>query len=690
MTNCTNHLADEKSPYLRQHADNPVQWHPWSSEAFDKARRDDKPIFLSIGYATCHWCHVMERESFRDPEVAALLNRSFVSIKVDREERPDIDHVYMTVCQLMTGSGGWPLTIMMTPDKKPFLAATYLSKHSRYGRAGLIDLLPKIDRLWHEKRDALERTTAAVMHSLSSSASQGSGETRDLSTWHTAFRALERLYDEEYGGFGDQPKFPQPHWLLFLLRYWKRFNEPRALNMVEHTLTQMRNSGIYDQVGFGFHRYSTDRAWRLPHFEKMLYDQALMVLAYIETYQVTKKRFYADTAREVITYVLREMVSEDGGFFSAEDADSEGQEGAYYLWKADDVMRILGNDRLVMDAYGIGEDGNYRDEASGTYNGMNVLYLRRPLSSLAREYHVPEQEMTEYVNAARAVLFNARQKRQKPARDEKILTDWNGLMIAALARAGSVLGEPAYLKAAERASRFILEHLYPAKKELLHRYCDGQNAIRAHLDDYAFLAWSMIELYQATFESTYLAQAAALMRDAVDLFWDTQDGGFFFSHNDPDLIIRQKIYYDGALPSGNAVALHNLMNLGTITADPFFRDIADGLFKAYPTVAENPTAYVHFVSALGWMFGSAKRIVFTGKTLDAVKHMTGIVAEHYLPTTAAVFASSVPDPVLLNMIPGLRDLTQNSDGPCAFVCSDDRCHAPTDDRQTVLNLLNKP
>lgn len=690
MKNNLNHLADEKSPYLKQHADNPVLWYPWNSEAFDKARREDKPVFLSIGYATCHWCHVMERESFRDPEVAALLNESFVSIKVDREERPDIDHVYMTVCQLMTGTGGWPLTIMMTPDKKPFFAATYLPKQARFGRAGLLELLPQIDRLWHEKPDALERTTAAIMHSLSRSASEGSGETRDLSTWHAAFRALERMYDEQYGGFGDKPKFPQAHWLLFLLRYWKRFNEPRALEMVEYTLMQMRNSGIYDQIGFGFHRYSTDRKWRLPHFEKMLYDQALMIMAYIETYQATRKTCYADTAREVIAYVLRDMGSRGGGFFSAEDADSEGQEGAYYLWSAEEMKRMLGNDRLVMDAYGAAEDGNYRDEASGTYNGLNVLYLRRTLSSLAREYRMTEYEITEYMDAARAVLFNARQARQRPNRDEKILTDWNGLMIAALARAGSILGEPAYLRAAEQAAEFILEHLYSDKKELLHRYCDGQNAIPAHLDDYAFLAWGMIELYEATFKSTYLAQARGLMKDAVDIFWDTQSAGFFFSRNDPDLIIRQKIFYDGAIPSGNAVALHNLMHLNTITGDAHFSDIAEDLTNAYPSVAESPTAYVHFVSALGWMFGPARRIVFTGRTLDAVKPMADSLVENYLPTIAVVFASSAGDPVLLSMIPGLRDLTHDHDGPCAYVCSEDRCHAPTGDPQTMLNLLTAP
>ncbi|UCC11939.1 MAG: thioredoxin domain-containing protein [candidate division WOR-3 bacterium] len=682
-----NRLRKEKSPYLQQHAENPVDWFPWGDEAFNRARSENKPVFLSIGYATCHWCHVMEKESFQDEEIAESLNRSFVSIKVDREERPDIDHLYMTVCQLMNGSGGWPLTIIMTPNKEPFFAATYLPKNSRYGRVGLTELLPKIDRLWREQRKALEKTTNSVMHALIASMPNPSSGSAGISEGQTAFKELNRTYDETYGGFGDKPKFPQPHWLLFLLRYWSRSKESRALEMVEHTLTRMKEGAIYDQIGSGFHRYSTDRTWRLPHFEKMLCDQALLIMAYIETFQATHKQRYADTARDIIIYVLRDLASKEGGFYTAEDADSNGEEGSYYLWTSDEITRTLGNDPLVLEAFDVQKNGNYREEASGAFTGKNVLYLKHPLASLARQQSRDETELTEYLNAARTVLFNTRSKRRRPARDDKIITDWNGLMIAALALAGRVLDEPRYIHAAEGAATFILKHLYQNEEELLHRYRNGHSAIPAFLDDYVFLAWGFIELYHATFRNKYIRIAGTLMKQAVKRF-SAQDHGFYFSRDgSTDIVVRQKIFHDSALPCGNAVALHNLLKLWYITKDPFFRERAIELHKAFPNTADAPTAYLHFLSSLQWLEGPAHRVVLTGRTFDDIADFTRALRQRFLPFTTVIYQPSFPDPDPEKAVPDLRDSTDLTGKPVAIVCSDDRCHAPTADSDTMIDLL---
>jgi len=453
-----NHLANEKSPYLLQHADNPVDWYPWGEEAFTKAKEEDKPIFLSIGYSTCHWCHVMEEESFEDTAVANLMNDAFVCIKVDREERPDIDNIYMTVCQLLTGGGGWPLTIIMTPDKKPFFAGTYFPKESRFGRQGLMELIPQLKDAWKNQRDKILKSAGEVTQLLESYTGDAAGTELDESTLNLTYNQLLERYDKQFGGFGTAPKFPTPHHLLYLLRYWKRTGNEKALEMVENTLRSMRRGGIYDQVGFGFHRYSTDFQWHLPHFEKMLYDQALLAIAYTEGYQATGKREYRNTAEEIFTYVLRDMTSPKGGFYSAEDADSEGEEGKFYLWSDAELRNVLGAkdaDRFIK-IFNVEATGNFVDQSMGDKTGTNILYLKKTTGEISAELKIPLEKVEIFINSSREKLFKHREKRIHPYKDDKILTDWNGLMISALAKGSQVFNEPRYEIAARNAVDFIL------------------------------------------------------------------------------------------------------------------------------------------------------------------------------------------------------------------------------------------
>lgn len=478
------------------HADNPVDWYPWGDEAFEKAREEDKPIMLSVGYSTCHWCHVMERESFSDPEVAEILNEDFVSIKVDREERPDVDSIYMDVTQAMTGRGGWPNTVFLTPDRDPFFAGTYFPKEGRFGRPGLMELLPQLADAWKNRRADVLQSARRATEVLSQNTTMAPAPAPDDETLLTAYRQLASRYDETYGGFGSAPKFPSPHNFYFLLRHWRRTNDAKALEMVEHTLTEMRYGGIFDQVGFGFHRYSTDEQWLLPHFEKMLYDQALLALAYVETYQATGEDFYKDTAEEIFTYVLRDMTSEEGGFYSAENADSEGEEGLFYIWTSEEFEDVLGRDdgRLMARLYNFESGGNFVDESTREKTGRNILYLGEPLKDRAEELDVSYEGLQQKVSAARAKLFAAREKRIHPLKDDKILTDWNGLMIAALAKAGRAFGDPKYTEAAERATGFVLRDLREDDGRLLHRYRRGDAALPGLLEDYAYLVWGLLEL----------------------------------------------------------------------------------------------------------------------------------------------------------------------------------------------------
>lgn len=603
-----NRLLYEKSPYLQQHAHNPVNWFPWKEEAFNKANKENKPVFLSIGYSTCHWCHVMAHESFEDESVARLINEIFIPVKVDREERPDIDKVYMQVAILMTGSGGWPLTIFLTPDKTPFFAATYIPKNNQYGHKGLIEILQQVKELWKYQQNKLLEQGNQLIDALQKNSVNLNGEILTNEILERAYQEFSDRFDNKAGGFGKAPKFPSPHQLLFLLRYWKRTENEQALAMVEKTLQSMQAGGIFDHIGFGFHRYSTDKNWILPHFEKMLYDQALLSMSYLEAYQMTGKIIYSDTARKILNYVTRDMMSEEGGFYSAEDADSEGEEGKYYLWTEKELKDILDKDEFVFvkKYFNIETEGNlYKKGQPGEiFGNRNIFYKglqEQTRADITKEIVVSDTGKWEKI---REKLYGIRAKRIPPDKDRKILTDWNGLIIAALAKAAQVLEDEDFLEAAKKAADFIFRRLEDSSNHLLHRYSEGDAAIPGFLDDYAFLIWGLLELYEATFSNEYLQKALDLNKVLFLDFWDEKNGGFYFtSANNEQLLIRQKEVYDGAIPSGNSVAFCNLLKLADFTGNKQFKQRAYQLLKAFsPMVEQNPSAYAYFLTGVDLLY----------------------------------------------------------------------------------------
>jgi len=671
-----NRLIDEKSPYLLQHAYNPVDWRPWGEDAFKEAEYQDKPIFLSIGYSTCHWCHVMIRESFTDEEVARLMNDAFINVKVDREERPDVDGVYMAVSQMMTGGGGWPLTIIMTPDRRPFYAATYIPKTSRFGDVGMIDLVPAIKSYWRDQRDRLEAIADSVVQGLNAEA-VGGAETLDTGVLDTAYSILFTAFDETHGGFGDAPKFPAPHNLLFLLRYWKRTCTDEALKMVEKTLRSMRAGGIYDQLGYGFHRYSTDRGWLLPHFEKMLYDQAMHILAYSEAYQATREPLYRETALEVAAYVLRDLASSEGGFYSAEDADSEGEEGRFYVWDIDELRTALTGDeyRLFAETYGVREEGNFRDEATGAPTGKNILHIQA---------ETPSPGTRDAVEEVSSKLFQIREKRMRPLLDDKILVDWNGLMIAALAYASRALGATELLTEAARAAEFILGRMWDGER-LLHRYRDGEAAIPGFIDDYAYLVWGLTELYLSSYEPRYLEKALELTGAATDRLWDDEGGGFYFTGEDETLPARRKELHDAAKPSGNSVMLLNLLRLSRLTGRPALEEKAGRLAEAFSsTVKESSPAYTFFLCGLDFALGPSHEVVLAGEHPNEVKALYEAIWQRYLPNTV-VFMRTGESAKLAGYT---EEMTPIDGRGTAYVCSNFTCEKPTTDAEKMLSGLD--
>ena len=678
-----NRLANEQSPYLLQHADNPVDWYPWGKEAFKKARELDRPIFLSIGYSTCHWCHVMEHESFEDDSVAKLLNDSFISIKVDREELPEIDHVYMSVCQAMTGGGGWPLTIVMTPAKEPFFAGTYFPKDKRGGRSGLFQILPMIADAWNSKRQDIMTSVGQVKNYLDQLNSKPAGNNFSTELINRAYDQFRNGFDEEYGGFFRAPKFPSPHNLIFLMRYHHSFDNKIALDMATKTLKQMRLGGIYDHIGFGFHRYSTDRHWLVPHFEKMLYDQAMIAMAYTEAYHITGEDIFAQTAREIFTYVLRDMTASEGGFFSAEDADSEGEEGKFYIWTEQEIKEVLGEDygKEFNDIFSITTPGNYRDESSGKETRLNIPHLKNYNTNGSNEFE-----------SAREKLFNIREKRIHPLKDDKILTDWNGLMIAALAKAAIVLDEPVYLDAAEKAAEFVL-HSISKGERLLKRYRNGVAALDAHLDDYAFMAWGLLELYEATFATKYLSQSLDLMNIMVEDFWDDKNGGFFLGSDQSEkLIVRSKTAYDGAIPSGNSVAVMNMVKLTRITGNTNWAELAEKTIRAFSEdVNRAPTGYTLMLT--GFMFDTqnSKEIVIVGdsRNRNTTKFLHTIRAS-YAPHKVLLFKDTSVSDNRLEQLANWTSTQNSINGkPTAYVCKNFACNQPTSDLQTALSFINE-
>ncbi len=658
-----NRLNNEKSPYLLQHAANPVDWYPWTEEAFNTARKEDKPIFLSIGYSTCHWCHVMAHESFEDQEVADLLNRDFISIKVDREERPDVDHIYMMVCQALTGHGGWPLTIIMDADKKPFYAATYLPRSSRGGLLGLQELLPWVAELWDKERDSLLQSSEQISQQIFRTTEKQVGQPINEALLKRAFKQYARAFDADWGGFGPAPKFPTPHNLLFLLRYYHFMRDDKALKMVEKTLQSMYQGGIYDHIGFGFARYSTDRQWLVPHFEKMLYDNALLAMAYLECYQLTGNDFYAGVARDIFTYVLRDMTNPEGGFYSAEDADSEGEEGKFYLWTKDEIKEILGEQAdLFARTYDISQKGNFE--------GRNIPNLTRnqKFNQSRKDFEVQRQE-----------LFKHREKRVRPLKDDKILTAWNGLMIAALAMGARILGDDKYLQAARRAADFINHNLRRQDGRLLARYREGKSEYLAYAADYAYLIWGLIELYEADFDSRYLALALDLNEDLCKYFWDQQEGGLFFYGLDAEqLLTRPKEGYDGAMPSDNAVAALNFMRLARLSSNSGMEEKAQQAMDSFAAqIQEQPTAHSYWLLAAIFQLFPGSEIVVAGQSEnDDTMEMLELLNSRYNPHTLIVLNDPGMNELLASRVSYLQDMHSIEGKPTAYICEHFACQEP--------------
>jgi uncharacterized protein YyaL (SSP411 family) len=655
-----NRLQYEKSPYLLQHADNPVDWRPWGEEAFAAARRENKPVFLSIGYSTCHWCHVMEHESFEDPAVAALLNEAFVPVKVDREERPDVDELYMTACQLLTGQGGWPLTIFLTPERKPFFAATYIPKEGRYGMAGLLELVPRVRELWRTQRAQIDDSADKILEALRQAAEPGeASEVPGAAVFEQAFQALAGQFDRRNGGFGAAPKFPSPHILSFLLRR----RDPQALEMAERTLQAMRAGGVYDQVGLGFHRYSTDALWRVPHFEKMLYDQALLALAYTEAWQVTGRPLYRRTAEEIFTYVLRDLSSPQGAFYSAEDADSEGEEGRFYRWTREELSSLLAPEELAL-----------ADLEEGT------LYLREAERSLSE--------------ASRARLYERRAVRARPGRDDKVLAGWNGLMIAALSRAAGAFDRPDYALAAARAARFVLDTLRDAQGGLLHRWRDGEAAIPAFAEDYAFLAWGLLELYEAGFEPWALEAAFALTDRLLARHADPR-GGFFQTEDGREANgIRLQSSGDGALPSANSVALQVLVKLSRIGDLPEYRKAAEALLRRHSAmVRRHPQGFTFLLTGLDFFHGPSYEVVLAGRADgEDTAALARALHRSFHPRAVAVLRpTDQAEPAILRLAPFTRPYGASAEERAlAYVCRNYSCRLPTGDPQAMLAMLEEP
>lgn len=683
-----NKLINEKSPYLLQHAYNPVQWHAWNDETFALAKKENKAIFLSIGYSTCHWCHVMEHESFEDKEVAVLMNEAFINIKVDREERPDIDHIYMNVCQMLTGSGGWPMTIIMTPDKKPFFAGTYFPKYSVQNRIGMLDLVPKVQEIWKNERANIYSSAEKITSELQKPLLEPGISTLDKSIIKKAYHELAARFDEEFGGFGARPKFPTPHNIIFLLRYFSENNSSEAIEMATKTLMNMRNGGLFDHIGFGFHRYSTDKEWLLPHFEKMLYDQAMLLQAFTEAYKLTENQSFRDTANQIIAYALRDLKSPEGAFYSAEDADSEGEEGKFYVWSIDEFRAAsIGDSELATDYFNLQAKGNYRDEATYEVTGKNILHVKNDFNFYAQKYNTTTEDIKNRIEKIRKQLYDIRNKKIRPHLDDKILADWNGMMITSLAYAGRALKNDLYIEAAENAAIFILDKMFE-NGEFKHRYRDNEAGIDAMLDDYAYMISAMLELYRATYKIEYLENAIEMQRNLDQNFWDEQYYGYFINtKNNKKLIAQMKDIFDSAIPTGNSVSLHNLFKLWKITGNQYYKEYADKLVRAFASrVTDSPSAFTYLMSGLITEFAKSFEIVIVGNISNPeVKQTIDYLNSSYSPFATVV----LKDNEKLNKIAPFTENMKEQNGLSIYVCKEFTCEQPVHDLNSLKEILKK-
>ncbi len=703
----TNRLIHEKSPYLLVHAHNPVGWYPWGEEAFAKAKRENKPIFLSVGYYTCHWCHVMERESYSNPAIAELLNCWFVSIKVDREERPDIDNEYMSFVEATTGSGGWPMNVFLTPDLKPFFGGTYFPPEDKYGATGLRTLLPRIADVWSKQREEIMRSADSITQKLQQAVNSGVGGGGPLQAnlLDKTYEQIRQSYDAANGGFGEGPRFPRPVVPNFLLRYWSRTRKKEALDMVLNNVRSMAGGGVHDQIGGGFHRYSTDGRWRVPHFEKMLYDQAQLATLYTEAYQATNDQSYANVAHDILDFALREMRSPEGAFYSALDADSplekdkpENGEGVFYVWTAAEIDRALGGEAAaIFDfRYGVEATGNVPSgqDIEGWLKGKNVLYKGHSGAETAKKFGKTEAQTSQILNDAKQKLFIQRSFRPRPPVDTKIITSWNGLMISALAKASQALDEPKYLDAANRAKSFLRSHLYqPASGKLKRRYRAGSADIDGYLDDYTFLTQGLLDLYEASFDVRLLSWAAQLQQAQDRLFWDEKQGGYFTtSGQDRSILLRTREPYDGVEPSPNSVAAMNLLRLWQITDKQGYKDKADKTLAAFaPRLEQMPEAMPYMMSALDFSLAKHRQIVIAGAPgADDTRALLRMVWQRYIPNRVLLLADGAEGQrQLARWLPLLANVTRKQGRATAYICENYVCNLPTADPQTAAHLLDQ-
>jgi len=686
-----NHLIREKSPYLLQHAFNPVDWHPWGDEAFAIARRTNKLIFLSIGYSTCHWCHVMAHESFEDEAVAAALEKNYVAVKVDREERPDIDQVYMEFCQRLTGRGGWPLTVILTPDGLPVFAATYLPKQPRPGYAGLIELLNQVAKQAQEQRQKLRTSIQQLIQEMQLQTNFNPELGLDDSLLRRAGDELQQTYDSDHGGFGDAPKFPAPHNLALLGQRWRATGANSLLKIIEHTLIAMRNGGIYDHLGGGFHRYATDTGWLLPHFEKMLYDQAGLAEIYLEVYSLTGKQLYADTAAATLNYLLTDLANPDGGFHAAEDADTEGEEGRFYLWSMAEITQILADQdaQLFCRAYDIKEAGNYRDESTHALTGVNVLHRPMSIEKLAQQANMPLEELEERLTASRHRLLAQRNRRPRPHRDDKVLTAWNGMAIAALAKGARRLSVPAHLEAAQQAARFILSHLVREDGRLLRRWREGEAAIPGFAEDYAFFARGLLELYRTDFDPLWLKTALHLGEELCRLFSPDQGGALFDTGSDAEsLVTRPRTLYDGAVISANAVALELFSRLYLLTGGVTWRTRAEQIISHLaPLAARHPSAFSGFLLAASLLQEQSRQAVVVGDLLsEDTSQLISALNTHDAPGLMVLHKPPQSDQLDI-IAPYTRDMICQGDKVTVYLCTGNVCQQPTTNIEELVTLL---
>jgi uncharacterized protein YyaL (SSP411 family) len=705
----TNRLAREKSPYLLQHAHNPVDWYPWGEEAFAKARRENKPIFLSVGYSTCHWCHVMAHESFENDEVAAIMNREFVNIKVDREERPDVDRVFMTFVQATTGGGGWPMSVWLTPDLKPFVGGTYFPPEDRYGQPGFKKVLERIAAAWRDNHDKIVEQGGKIVAALreSQSAPEAKGKV-DAGILDAAYRQIERSYDPKEGGFGSAPKFPRPVTLNFLSRFYARGRKSesgkQALEMALFTLRKMAAGGIHDHLGGGFHRYSVDRYWHVPHFEKMLYDQAQLAVAYLDGFQIGQDRQYESVARDILDYVARDMTSKGGGFFSAEDADSlfehgkpEHGEGAFYVWAKKEIDTALGDAAEIFDFhYGVQPHGNAPDgsDPQDEFRGKNILIERHTIAETAKEFKKSEGEVRQSLERSREKLLAIRAKRPRPHLDDKIIAASNGLMISAYARAAQVLDEPRYLEAATRAAKFLRANLFDEKSKLLFRnYRDGRGAVEGFADDYAFVVQGLLDLYEASFDVEWLKFAMQLQETQDRLFCDEKNGGYFTtSGTDASVLLRMKDDNDSAEPAASSVAALNLLRLSQIYDDREMEDRPRKTIDAFATTLSHfPSAMPQMLVALDFSSSKPRQIVIAGKKgAPETKALLTEVHRHFLPKTILVLADGAEGQRYLGKRnEAIRAMSMVDGKPAAYVCENFTCKTPVTDPKQLAELLER-